>query len=141
MITTFSILAMDSFPCYECLEIPIELEWEDKQHIIDRHFNQRNDENISFFYRDISVRMVLEKFKAMLRAGILRGELGRFERLIYHCPFDDGIGTFPIEHPCGNIERCETRYVRVICDTIECRNCGRLVPTWVVTMFPKEFYN
>ena len=132
---------MGSFRCYECLEIPIELEWEDKKHIIDKHFNQRNDENISFFYPYISVRMVLEKFKAMLRAGILRGECGRFERLIYHCPFDDGIGTFPIKHPCGNIEHCETRYVRVICDTIECCNCGRLVPTWVVTMFPEEFYN
>ena len=132
---------MGSFRCYECLEIPIELEWEDKQHIIDKHFNQRNDENISFFYPYISVRMVLEKFKAMLRAGILRGECGRFERLIYHCPFDDGIGTFPIKHPCGNIEHCETRYVRVICNTIECSNCGRLVPTWVVTMFPEEFYN
>ena len=132
---------MGSFRCYECLEIPIELEWEDKKHIIDKHFNQRNDENISFFYPYISVRMVLEKFKAMLRAGILRGECGRFERLIYHCPFDDGIGTFPIKHPCGNIEHCETRYVRVICDKIECRNCGLLVPTWVVTMFPEEFYN
>ena len=132
---------MGSFRCYECLEIPIELEWEDKQHIIDKHFNQRNDENISFFYPYISVRMVLEKFKAILRAGILRGECGRFERLIYHCPFDDGIGTFPIKHPCGNIEHCETRYVRVICNTIECSNCGRLVPTWVVTMFPEEFYN
>lgn len=132
---------MGSFGCYECMEIPIELEREEKDHIIDKHFNRRDDWYISFFYYYISVRMVLEKFKAMLRAGILRGEPGRFERLIYHCPFDDGIGTFPIEHPCGIIEHFETSYVRVICDTIECRNCGRPVPKWVVTMYPEKFYN
>lgn len=131
---------MGTFGCYECMEIPIELERERKDKIIDKHFNRRDDRYISFFYYYISVRMVLEEFKAMLRAGILRGEPGRFERLIYHCPFDDEIGTFAVEHPCGIIVHCETRYVRVICDTITCRNCGRLVPKWVVSMYP-EFYN
>ena len=131
---------MAFFGCYECMEIPIELEREKKDKIIDKHFNRRDDRYISFFYYTISVRMVLEEFKAMLRAGILRGEPGRFGRLIYHCYFHGGIGTFAIKHPRGIIKRYETRYVRVICATITCRNCGRLVPKWVVSMYP-EFYN
>ena len=131
---------MGSFGCDECMDIPIELEREKRDKIIHKHFNRGGDQYVSFFYRGISVWMVLEEFKAMLRAGILRGKPGRFGRLIYHCYFHDGIGTFAIKHPRGIIKHYETRYVRVICDTIKCRNCGRLVPKWVVSMYP-EFYN
>ena len=133
---------MNPSRCYWCMESPIRLERKDKEHIIERHFHRTNVENISMFYSDISVRMVFETFKAKLRAGILKGELVYpSERLIYYCPFDFGIGTFPIEHPSGIVEHRETCYVKVICATSRCSNCGRLVPKVVITMFPDGSHN
>ena len=65
---------MNSTRCKLCRKSPIRLEWKDRKHIIDRHFHLTNVEGTSSFYRDISLRMVFETFKAKIRDGILEEE-------------------------------------------------------------------
>ena len=130
---------MNPSPCYQCMETPIRLKLKIKKHIIERHFHRTNAVNTSFFYGEVSVRMVYETFIAMYWAGILRGQLGYQNRLIYYCPFDYVKGTFPkTVHSRRIVEHRETCYVKVVCATSECSNCGRRVPTEIITMFPHE---
>ena len=109
-----------------------------KQHIIEKHFNRTNADDIFLFYPHISLRMVFETFRAKLRAGILEGKVDHLSgRLIYYYPLDFVVGTFSIRRDWG-FTLHETCFVRLVCATSRCPNrfCRRLVPTVVITIFP-----
>ena len=118
-----------------------------KKHVIDKHFDP-NAFGISIFYPHISLRLAFETFKAKLCAGILEGEVvhdyGHSHsdpppRLIYYCPFDYVVGTFPMRQ-LWRIKNIETCYVRAVFATSRCSNpfCHRLVPSLLITIFPDE---
>lgn len=98
--------------CYWCIESLYRLRIH-KQHIIEKHFNRTNADDISLFYPYISLRMVFETFRAKLREGILEGKVDHLSgRLIYYCPLDFVVGTFSIRHDWGFTlhETCFVRY-------------------------------
>lgn len=136
--------------CDSCMESINRLKIDNK-HIYEEHFDRADVENVSSFYHDISLLMVFDIFKAKLRAGILKGYVQhrskksrgsrrsrRSRRLIYHCPLDFVVGTFPVRRRGRVMKRHETCYVKVVCATSKCRNhfCRRLAPKLVITMFP-----
>ena len=113
-----------------------------KKHVIDKHFHRTDADYISFFYPHISLRMVFERFRAKLRAGILKGKpVYPSKRLIYCCPLDFEVGTFPLRSRRWGIKHHKTCYVRVVCATSQCSNCGRLVPSEIITIFPDRRRN
>ena len=122
---------MNSTRCKLCRKSSIRLERKDRKHIIAKHFHLPNVDGISSFYRDISLRMVFETFKAKLRDGILKKEDNHPSRnLIYYCPFDFVVGSSPTRRG-----RRRTRYVRVACAPSICPNCYYPVKK-VKTIFP-----
>ena len=130
---------MNPLPCHKSMDTPTRLKLRAKKHIIEKHIHQTNVVNTSLYSPGVSVRMVYETFTAKHRAGILRRELAYQNRLIYYCPFDHVIGTFPkLVHSRRIVEHRETCYVKVVCATSECSSCGRRVPTEIITMFPDE---
>ena len=125
------ILAMNSTRCKLCRKSSIRLERKDRKHIIDKHFHLTNVDGISSFYRDISLRMVFETFKAKLRDGILEeGDHHPSRNMIYYCPFAFVVGSSPTRRG-----RRRTRYVRVACTRSICPNCDHNVIK-VKTIFP-----
>ena len=68
-------------------------------------------------------------------AGILERKVDHpSRRLIYYCPLDFVVGAFSIRHRWG-FTLHETRYVRVVCSTLECHFCHCLVSTLIRTIF------
>ena len=122
---------MNSTRCKLCRKSSIRLERKDRKHIIDKHFHLKNVDGISSFYRDISLRMVFETFKAKLRDGILEeGDYHPSRNMIYYCPFDFVVGSSPTRRG-----RHRTRYVRVACTRSICPYCDHNVIK-VKTIFP-----
>ena len=120
--------------CCQCIQSIDRLQIR-KRHIIDKHFDRTNVDDSYLFYPQISLRMVFETFRAKLRAGILERKIDHpSRRLIYYCPLDFVVGTFSIRHRWG-FTLHETRYVRVVCSTLECHFCHCLVPTLIRTIF------
>ena len=114
---------MNSTRCKSCRKSSIRLEWKDRKHIIDKHFHLTNVHGISSFYRDISLRMIFETFKAKLRDGILEeGDSHSSTNMIYYCHFDFVVGSSPTRRG-----RRRTRYVRVACTRSICPYCDHNV--------------
>ena len=114
---------MNSTRCKLCRKSSIRLERKDRKHIIDKHFHLTNVDGISSFYRDISLRMVFETFKAKLRDGILEeGDYHPSRNMIYYCPLDFVVGSSPTRRG-----RHRTRYVRVACTRSICPYCDHNV--------------
>ena len=88
------------------------------------------------FFPKFLLPMVFDKFKKSLRAGILKGIFDcRLRRLIYYFRLDFVLGTFPIRSRRQGTKNRKTRYVRVVCATSRCSNCGLPVPRRVITIF------
>ena len=88
------------------------------------------------FFPKFLLPMVFDKFKKSLRAGILKGIFEcRLRRLIYYFRLDFVLGTFPIRSRRQGTKNRKTRYVRVVCATSRCSNCGLPVPRRVITIF------
>lgn len=114
-----------------CRESPIRLRWKTRRHIIDEHFCRENVDTCSTFYRDISFRMVFERFKAQFREGTLEKEDPRSSRnLVYFCLFDRVVGSSPSQY---GRKRLRSRHVRVPCVRSSCRNCSH--PVIVIKTF------
>ena len=138
MIIPFSIFAMNPSRCYLSIESLNRLKILMK-HIYDKHFDRTDVDDISLFHPHISLPMVFETFKAKLQVGILERKVDRrSRRLIYYCPFDFVVGTFPNRRRIKRIKHQKTCLVKVVCVTSKCRNrfCRRLVPRVVITIFP-----
>ena len=132
-VLLFLILAMAFRRCRSCRESPIRLRWKTRRHIIDEHFCRENVDTCSTFYRDISFRMVFERFKAQFREGTLEKEDPRSSRnLVYFCLFNRVVGSSP--SPDGR-KRLRSRHVRVPCVRSTCRNCSHPVIV-IKTFFP-----
>ena len=140
---------MDAFRfCNTCVERHNEIraDWE---HIYVKHSYRTGVDDVSLFRSDISLLVYYNTFIAELREGNLRGELDLdhgSERLVYYCPFDFVVGTFPDRNRCrrgGRIIQYETYFVKVVCATSRCPNqlCCRLFPTFVITMYPHIGHN
>ena len=88
------------------------------------------------FFPKFLLPMVFDKFKKSLRAGILKGIFEcRLRRLIYYFRLDFVLGTFPTRSRRQGTKHRKTRYVRVVCATSRCSNCGLPVPRRVITIF------
>lgn len=125
-------------PCYSCRE----REWPclgntALEHILDKHYHQTNAIGVSKFYPNTDPLLLLETFKDKLCAGILEGKVDLRDpsapRLIYYCPIEFEVGTYPIGR--WSIPTEESSCVRVVCTTSRCC-CNLLVPRWVITIFP-----
>ena len=134
--------------CNACLERRNEIRanWE---HIYIEHSYRTGVDDVSLFRSDISLLVYYNTFIAELQEGNLQGEPDLdhgSERLVYYCPFDFVVGTFPDRNRCrrgGRIIHYETYFVKVVCATSKCHNqlCRRLFPTFVITMYPHIGYN
>ena len=144
-----TVLLMNAFRfCNACLERRNEIRanWE---HIYIEHSYRTGVHDVSLFRSDISLLVYYNTFIAELQEGNLQGELDLnhgSERLVYYCPFDFVVGTFPDRNRCrrgGRIIHYETYFVKVVCATTRCHNqlCRRLFPTFVITMYPHIGYN
>ena len=114
-----------------------------EEHIYDKHFDRTDDDDISLFYSKNVLPLVFDTFKAKLQAGILKGKVQdrsrKSKRLIYQCPLDFAVGTYPVRHRRRGIKHHETCCVRVVCATSKCSNrfCPiGFVPRVVITIFP-----
>ena len=121
--------------CYSCRESIKQLKLH-KKYIYKKHYDRTSVDDISIFYPEIPLPMVFDKFKKSLRAGILKGIFEcRLRRLIYYFRLDFVLGTFPTRSRRQGTKHRKTRYVRVVCATSRCSNCGLPVPRRVITIF------
>ena len=121
--------------CYSCRESIKQLKLH-KKYIYKKHYDRTSDDDIAIFYPEIPLPMVFDKFKKSLRAGILKGIFEcRLRRLIYYFRLDFVLGTFPTRSRRQGTKHRKTRYVRVVCATSRCSNCGLPVPRRVITIF------
>ena len=133
---------MNPFQCHTCLKSFDELKILEKK-ISDKHCHGTDGDFISLFHSGIPLSKVIDKFKTMLKAGMLKGEVqdrpGKPKRLIYYCPFDFVVGTYQVRGRRGRFKHHETRLVKVVCGTSKCSNrfCQvGLVPRVAITMYP-----
>ena len=146
-IISFSTLFMNPFQCHSCLKSFDEMKILEKK-ISDKHCHGTDEDFISLFRFGITLLMVFHEFKTMLKAGMLEGEVqdrpGKPKRLIYYCPFDFVVGTYPVRGRGRRFKHHETRLVKVVCATSKCRNrfCQvGLVPRVAISMYPYEDRN
>ena len=121
--------------CYSCRESIKQLKLH-KKYIYKKHYDRTSVDDISIFFPEIPLPMVFDKFKKSLRAGILKGIFEcRLRRLIYYFRLDFVLGTFPTRSRRQGTKHRKTHYVRVVCATSRCSNCGLPVPRRVITIF------
>ena len=106
--------------------------------ISDKHVGSEESNTVSSFSPHISVTKIFNDVKTQFMSGSVRIGWVEKRRLIYLCRLNYVVGSYSVKIPGRGFKR-ETRWLRVVCGTSECKNSPHqthLTPKIVISMHP-----